>query len=118
MICRHYGSQIEFHQCAICAGIWCHADNLGELEAVPMLDVVDDGDPKIGALYDRIIDIACPVCATPMTNYPVPGQAHINVETCERCAGIFLDAGELTDAKHHTVVEWIRDATQAKFWRR
>jgi len=114
---HHFGSEIEYHRCSGCHGIWFHADNVGEIESIPMLDVVDEGDPKMGAVYNRITDIVCPACAKPMRPIEVPRQKHIIIESCEQCSGIFLDAGELTDAKHYTLLEWLRDAADIGRWR-
>ena len=108
MLTKHFGAQIALQRCSQCHGIWCNSADLGALEDIPMIDILDDGDHHVGALYNRIVDINCPNCATPMTNNRVPDQPHITVETCSTCTGVFLDAGELRDAKHHTLGDWIK----------
>ncbi len=108
MLIKNFGAHIALQRCSQCHGIWCHSTDLGALEDIPMIDILDDGDRKVGALYNRIVDIDCPNCGTAMANNTVPNQPHISVETCATCTGVFLDAGELRDAKHHTLGDWFR----------
>ena len=35
-------------------------------------------------------------------------QRHVWYEECETCHGIFLDAGEFTDLKFKTLMDWVR----------
>jgi len=108
MTTKHFGAQITLERCEHCFGIWFTAENLGDLDKLPMIDVLDEGDPKVGAVFNRITNINCPTCGTLMTNNSVPKQPHISVETCATCTGVFLDAGELHDAKLHTFGDWMK----------
>ena len=110
---KHFGPQVTLERCEHCFGIWFTAENLGDLDKMPMIDVLDEGDPKVGAVYNRITNISCPKCGTPMTNNSVPKQPHISVETCATCTGVFLDAGELHDAKLHTFGDYIKSIREA-----
>ena len=113
MTTKHFGAQITLERCDQCFGIWCMAEILGDLDNLPMIDILDEGDPQLGVIYNRVTDIYCPQCDTLMTNNPVPGQPHISVETCQKCTGVFLDAGELRDAKQHTFGDWIKKIRQS-----
>ena len=105
---KHFGAHYAVNRCSNCRGIWCNAAQISDLESVPMLDVLDVGDAVRGAVYDQIKDIDCPECGARMERQSVPRQPHIDIEVCPGCAGVFLDAGELTDAKHFTVGDWLK----------
>lgn len=105
---KNFGAHHSLYRCTHCHGIWCNAAQVSDLKHVPMIDVLDIGEPGRGAVYDQIKDIPCPQCGSTMESRPVPQQPHIDVEICKDCAGIFLDAGELKDAKHYTFGDWLR----------
>ncbi len=69
---------------------------------------IDVGDRKSAREYDSIDDIDCPVCLSRMAKVSVEGQSHISLEQCTDCEGIFFDAGELTDTRYKTLVDWFR----------
>ena len=35
-------------------------------------------------------------------------QRHVWYEECQTCGGVFLDAGEFTDLKFKTLLDWVR----------
>jgi Zn-finger nucleic acid-binding protein len=74
---------------------------------------IDVGDRKSAREYDSIDDIDCPVCLSRMAKVSVEGQSHISLEQCEDCQGIFFDAGELTDTRYKTLVDWVRKRLKA-----
>ena len=113
---QHFGASFRLQRCTHCMGIWCNAAQIGELGEVPMIDVLDTGAAAVGEAYDKIRDIECPECGKPMSRETIPHQPHIAVEVCAECPGIFLDAGELRDAKHYTVGDWVK-ALKIKFAR-
>jgi Zn-finger nucleic acid-binding protein len=43
-----------------------------------------------------------------MVKLSIPEQAHIHVEQCSVCHGVFFDAGEFTDYQEFTVGERVR----------
>jgi Zn-finger nucleic acid-binding protein len=69
---------------------------------------IDVGNRKSGREYDAVDDIDCPVCLKQMAKVNVEGQSHISLEQCTDCEGIFFDAGELTDTRYKTLVDWVR----------
>jgi Zn-finger nucleic acid-binding protein len=56
-----------------------------------------------------VIDINCPTCGIRMKHVTVGEQTHIKLEQCGDCKGIFFDTVELTDMKHQTFADWVRD---------
>ena len=57
--------------------------------------------------------VACPRCGQDMEKTFDPDQPHIWYETCKE-HGMFMDAGEFTDFKHETLVDWFRGLVKGK----
>ncbi len=112
---KRFGKDIAVHRCETCAGLWCPGYDLDALKRAPMIDVLDVGDAALGAIYDRVANIPCPACGTAMTAEQVVGQPHITIDSCKSCDGLFLDAGELKDLKHHTFGDWLK-AIELRLW--
>ncbi len=70
--------------------------------------IVDIGSPRIGSKLDTLENVHCPVGHGPMTKHADPEQRHIWYEQCDTCEGIFLDAGEFTDLKFKSLLDWVR----------
>jgi uncharacterized protein len=109
-----YGSAVD--RCDNCHGLFVGETALASLERRwffwPSSDPheIDSGDAAIGKQYNLQGEIDCPACQqTRMTPLSVPQQPHIWVERCPQCAGVFFDAGELTDLRYHTLADWVRD---------
>lgn len=102
-------SDIEVDRCQYCHGIWFDWQEDFRLKFVPGSEVIDDGDPEMGRLFNRQGNILCPRDGTPLINMVDQEQPHIWVESCPRCFGIFLDAGEFRDAKRHDWQDFFRD---------
>jgi len=49
----------------------------------------------------------CPRERARMIRLRDTAQSHVEIEMCQVCGGIFLDAGELTDLSKHTLTERI-----------
>ena len=96
---RHFGPDVVIRRCSDCHGLWCLAEEMGDLADVPMIDVLDVGDARRGELYNR---------AAPMEQMNYPRQPHIVVDVCSPCGGMFFDAGELRDARHYTFGDWLK----------
>ncbi|MDH5473625.1 MAG: zf-TFIIB domain-containing protein [Gammaproteobacteria bacterium] len=100
---------IEVNRCSHCQGIWFDLHEHEILKKIPHSDTIDIGDPNKGKEYNTISKISCPVCKTPMIRMVDNQQPHIWYESCATCYGVFFDAGEFTDLKHHTLVDFIKD---------
>ena len=100
---------IEIHKCTGCQGIWF--DNLDHelLKSMKGSEAIDTGDPKDGAEFDQVDDYNCPRCHGKMVRLVDNEQPHIWYECCHSCFGAFFDAGEFSDYKNRSVVDFIVD---------
>ncbi len=95
-------------RCTGCAGIWF---DIGEAETLKdkwMSDYIDSGDPKVGRQQNRVRDINCPRCGRKMEQLADPVQIHLQYEACHD-HGMYFDAGEFTDYKYETLMDYFRD---------
>lgn len=104
-----FGTDIKLMRCTGCHGLFCRAHTLQQLRAEWLSDsVLDKGSPALGAKHNEMRDIACPECGATMSRVRDTAQAHITLDSCPDCDGVFLDAGELTDMKSLTLMDHIR----------
>lgn len=99
-------------RCAGCGAIW--------FDALELRQVLDTGDIKAtdtGKLEDRPHNIqvghnlggmVCPRDGEPLIKARDLKQKHVEIDACRKCAGVLLDAGELTDLSEFTLGERIR----------
>jgi Zn-finger nucleic acid-binding protein len=99
---------IKIERCKKCKGIWLDAFEKDELKAKPGSEAVDMGDKEVGKEYDKKKKANCPKCLTPMIKKADVRQKHIVYEYCNTCHGVFFDAGEFTDFKQETVLDYIK----------
>jgi Zn-finger nucleic acid-binding protein len=99
---------IEVDRCTLCKGLWFDLLEHERLRELPGSEVIDCGDPDVGALFNRDDRISCPRCSGSMIRMVDSLQPHIWYESCGVCHGVFLDAGEFTDYKHHTPADLLR----------
>jgi NAD-dependent SIR2 family protein deacetylase len=69
---------------------------------------IDTGASGVGREWNALADVSCPSCGSSMVRTVVPEQPHIEIERCPACEGVFFDAGELTDLRYVTLVDFIR----------
>ncbi len=100
---------VEIDRCTSCRGIWLDAGEKEELRKLVGSEAVDSGDRQAGRKSNEVRRIDCPVCHTPMIAMSDPKQPHIHFESCTACYGLFFDAGEFTDFKEHSILDYIRD---------
>ncbi|MCB1678035.1 MAG: zf-TFIIB domain-containing protein [Halioglobus sp.] len=101
-----YGD-VVIDRCANCGGLWFDDDEAARLKVKWMGDALDAGDAREGRKWDTVDDIACPRCGRDMAKASDPGQPHIWYEVCGD-HGLFMDAGEFTDYKQETLLDWFR----------
>ncbi len=99
----------EVDRCTSCRGLWFQVQSVERLRSVEGSEAIDIGDPELGKQFDSKDRIECPECHTPMIRMVDGEQPHIHFESCKVCYGIFLDAGEFTDLKHKSVLDYLRD---------
>lgn len=100
---------VEVDVCGTCGGLWLDHKELQQLaemkdqELEALYELVRRGaESKAGAPYrtatpdptseEHRLESPCPACTGKLTS-AVVGSVH--VELCSRCAGVFLDPGEL-----------------------
>jgi Zn-finger nucleic acid-binding protein len=99
--------RVVVDRCSNCGGLWF---DHGEAEALKQKwgsEYIDNGDPKVGRLYNNLRDIRCPICQNQMDQRSDERQPHIRYEVCDK-DGMFFDAGEYTDYAHETLVDRFR----------
>jgi len=104
-----FGTDIKVLRCTGCSGLFCKATTLQQLRDEWISDtVLDRGSAALGAKHNAMRDIDCPECGTRMGRVRDREQAHITLDNCANCDGVFLDAGELTDMKSLTLMDHVR----------
>ncbi|MGD9789704.1 MAG: zf-TFIIB domain-containing protein [Phycisphaerales bacterium] len=109
-------------RCTRCGGVWLDASELERVKSMKgQAERVDKGSQgKAGrdsssarrALtasrsLSRIL--LCPRDGEHLKAGPAPDQPHVIIDRCPTCLGVYLDAGELRDLAHHTVLERVRE---------
>ena len=100
-------SEIVIDRCTGCHGIWFDEDEAHHLKKLEDSHVLDTGDPEHGWKMDSRADIDCPRCGKRMEKTADPKQKHIWYEICHE-HGMFMDAGEFTDFKEESLLDWFR----------
>ena len=104
-----FGTDIKVNRCVGCGGIFCKRDVLARMRDEWMVHtVLDTGSAARGGQTNDIRDISCPGCGATMDHISDVQQSHIILDVCASCEGVFLDAGELTDLKHVTLMDHVR----------
>ncbi len=103
-----YGG-VEVDRCKVCKGIWFDLGERETLKGIEGSQAIDSGDPEVGKRFNRLDRIDCPQCKTQMIRMVDAGQPHIWYEACSVCNGAFFDAGEFTDYKEETILDFFRD---------
>jgi Zn-finger nucleic acid-binding protein len=97
----------EVDRCTGCQGIWFDMLEHDDLRA--QAREIDIGSPKVGAEYNKIDLIPCPVCPnTTMIRMVDAQQPHIWFESCPVCFGRFFDAGEYRDLAEHSIGDFFK----------
>lgn len=102
-----YGGQ-EVDRCTQCQGIWFDQFEKDKLKDIKGSAVIDTGDRDTGHEYNQVDQIDCPICHAKMIRMVDIKQSHIWYESCPVCRGVFFDAGEFTDFKQETVLDFFK----------
>ncbi len=106
---KRYGPKITLERCTECYGLLVEGEVLQTMKSEWMVEAfLDVGHPSMGKQFDKVEDIACPVCHVPMDKVTDAKQTHIWVEVCPNCDRVFLDAGEFSDLKYETLSDKIK----------
>ncbi len=110
LILQTYREHITLHRCDTCHGLWCPPKSLADMKEEWMSEAaLDIGNPAVGARLNKALNISCPEGHGLMRKLADPEQPHIWYEECTTCSGVFLDAGEFTDLKFKTLMDWLRN---------
>jgi len=96
---------IEVDRCRGCGGLWFDLLEDEDLRTQPGAEAIDTGDPVVGARYDQVGLIRCPVDDQLMVRVVDKAKPDLWLESCPLCHGVFFDAGEF--AVYHE--ERVRD---------
>ncbi len=103
-------TEVTVDRCDGCGGIWFDAMEMERLLETQGSQAIDSGDKSVGRKMDSVDVIPCPRGHVPkMVRMVDHEQTHVWYERCPVCSGTWLDAGEFTDLKHDTIVDWFRD---------
>jgi len=102
-------------RCFACGGLWFDKGELTEAINKEIWDTAefeleeelfDDEELKQGVDLDKI-EIICPRCKGDKKMIKMPSSRNKNVviDYCEKCAGIWLDAGEYNEMRKRTPFE-------------
>ena len=94
---EHGGITID--RCIHCNGLWFDHLEIEQLQKLKGAGRIDLGASKNGCNYDTIKDISCPRCNRPMLKLNTTGEDPFSYESCSKCNGVFLDAGEFSKLK-------------------
>lgn len=98
----------QVERCTSCAGLWFELREHERVSRIkPDVIALDQGDPEIGKKHNQTRDINCPVCQVKLLKLAIPGQSHIQYESCPICYGAYFDAGEFTDYAHLSLAEQV-----------
>ncbi|MCY2931532.1 MAG: zf-TFIIB domain-containing protein [Planctomycetota bacterium] len=101
---------IEVDRCTHCQGIWFDMLEAEHLKTMKGSQAIDTGKGKAhDADYNKVDRIDCPACHVKMLRMVDARQPHIWYENCPVCYGLFFDAGEFTDFKEESVLDFFRD---------
>ena len=96
--------EVHIDKCSRCSGLWFDLGEAEQLKDDWTSVFLDDGDAKIGKIYNEITQIDCPRCHAHMASVNDQHQKHIRYEVC-RDHGVFMDAGEFSDYREITLKE-------------
>src|SRR5579875_1610290 len=87
--------ELEVDQCFVCGGIWF---DKGKLETYLREGLTTLHSPSLGKDLDRQFNKKkgkCPACQIEMAQQPYPLDHGVQVDTCAKCGGIWLDSTEI-----------------------
>ena len=100
---------IEVERCDGCKGLWFDMLDHVHLAAIEGSEAIDIGSAEIGKRFNEVDDIKCPDCRCSMIKMVDVRQPHIWYESCSSCYGVYFDAGEFSDYKEKTIMDFFRE---------
>ncbi len=103
---------VEIDRCTDCFGMWFDHLEKEDLKNLKGAESIDIGDDFIGARYNEILDVPCPVCKTKMTHVLRTDPFEIKFESCPSCHGAYFDAGEFRDYMEEEIFAEFQDVVR------
>lgn len=100
-------NEYQVDRCPQCLGIWFDMLEQDELKKLPGAEQIDIG-AETATPDDEGRILNCPKCKVRMYITRDPQQSHIVYEKCNVCYGVYFDAGEFTDFKTLTLMEYLK----------
>lgn len=101
---------ITVDTCGTCGGFWFDAK---ELRAFAQDKDVEKLASRVGE-FPRASPLACPRCGAGCVGSHV---GEVEVDTCPKCHGVWLDRGELEEAKREAATRRVLDSASAPGFR-
>ena len=98
----------DVDRCVRCGGLWFDGLEAEELSGRAGSEVIDSGPAWRAPMHNEQGKVFCPVDGTLMDRMADRSYPRIRLESCPRCHGTFLDAGEFTDVKERELGELLR----------
>jgi Zn-finger nucleic acid-binding protein len=95
------GYCVVVDQCVACGGVWLDRWELYPIDAEAAREIDDaDRDLLLAPLPPRSQPLRCPRCQIELRRFTDPSwPADADVERCQRCAGLWLNRGQLRRVK-------------------
>jgi hypothetical protein len=104
MVRKDFGVAVDVCELG-CQGIWFDRGELARL---------DEKNEGVGAALEAALrspkknvgqrdPLICPKCSTPMHCHQYPRAKEVNVDECYLCGAFFLDSGELSEIRDHSM---------------
>ena len=100
---------IQVNRCSGCQGLLFDMLDHEHLKSIEGSESIDIGKAEVGERYRAVHEINCPTCSSRMIPMVDVQQPHIWYEACTSCYSVFFDAGEFTDYKEITVLDFFKD---------
>lgn len=103
-----FADDLSYQKCHGCSGLLMHeAVFRGLKEAWLSERLVDPIELPVGVKIDESITMNCPSCGDRMDKLIDEVQSHVCLDHCAACELLFFDAGEFTDLKQLTFMDYI-----------
>lgn len=112
--CDHDMEKVEYKdisvdRCSQCHGIWFEVMEHDLLKNMKGSESIDTGDPEHGKLMNLVEKYNCPKCNKGMNPMFDEKKPNLIFEGCGECYGVFFDAGEFTEYKKESILEYIKN---------
>jgi len=93
---RYYG--VTVNVCPACAGVWFDENELRmlmQIDPLILLSIDDRALPDVQYTPEETVNRRCPRCALLLHPYRYLYDSPVELDSCDRCHGIWVENGEL-----------------------